>query len=442
MTEDKSGEIKRLKNDYFELIEIHREEREALSRVINTFGLLASGHSDIAEDIRNIKDMISQDGELAIDEIDLKIRGIKEKIITQESEKPDQLDELRELLLESCRIIKRIMAVILEDFYPITEEMQKAAQDIVIDCKGDIGQVELKKPSENFLNFIDKIKIKISDDFNKINRVFFILLEQVKDLEKSLSVDFGGQGPLKEIEYFEMKITKEVGSIAQSFDVCTTISELKKLVIEKLENIKDIVSLRKKEETEKHKVARENIINLNKKITDVEKKARKMAKKAERFQKAAMKDGLTGLFSRGAFDIKIDEVFRTFKENGEIFSLILFDVDKFKSINDSLGHIAGDKVLKKVAECLEETFRKDDFIARFGGDEFVVVIEELTEDMALDRISKFNKNLKKRRFVSHKAGEVDLSVSAGTATVNETDTIESIIGRADKAMYDVKSQNA
>ena len=178
MTEDKSGEIKRLKNDYFELIEIHREEREALNRVINTFGLLASGHSDIAEDIRNIKDMISQDGELAIDEIDLKIRGIKEKIITQENDKPDQLDELRELLLESCRIIKRIMALILEDFYPITEEMEKAAQDIVIDCKGDIGQVELKKPSENFLNFIDKIKIKISDDFNKINRVFFILLEQ------------------------------------------------------------------------------------------------------------------------------------------------------------------------------------------------------------------------------------------------------------------------
>lgn len=327
-------------------------------------------------------------------------------------------------------------------FYPITEKMQKAAQDIVIDCKGDIGLVELKKPSENFLNFINRIKIKISDDFKEINSVFFILLEHVKDLEKSLAVDFGGEMPLKELEHFEMKIKREVGSIAQSFDICNTIGEVKKVVVEKLKNIKGIVTLRKKEEMKKHQVAKENINNLNRKIMDVEKKARKMAKKADRFQKAAMRDGLTGLFSRGAFDIKMEEALKSFKEKKEIFSLILFDVDRFKSINDTLGHIAGDKVLKKVSECLEETFRKDDFIARFGGDEFVVVIEELTEDMALDRISKFNKNLKKRRFVSHKAGEVDLSVSAGTATVNETDTIESIIGRADKAMYDVKSQNA
>lgn len=442
MAKGKGDEISRLKNDYFELIELRREEREALARVINTFGLLASSQIEIAEDIRNIKEMILPDGELSLDEIDTEIRKIKEKIIEKESDQPDQLDDLTNRLIESCRIIKRIMAAILEDFYPMTEEMQEAAQKIIIDCKGDIGQVELKKPSENLLNFIDRIKIKISDDFKEINSVFFILLEQIKELEKSLSVEFGGEMPLKEIEYFEMKINREVGSIAQSFDVCTTISEVKKLVVEKLKNIKDIVSLRKKEETKKHQVARENIANLNKKIVEVEKKARKMAKKAERFQEAAMKDGLTGLFSRSAFDVKIEEAMKTFKERGISFSLILFDVDRFKSINDTLGHVAGDKVLKKIAECLEETFRKDDFIARFGGDEFVVVIEDFAEDMARERILKFNKNLKKRRFVSHKAGEVKLTVSAGIATVMEKDTLESVIERADKAMYEIKGKNA
>ena len=442
MAKDKSDEIKRLKRDYFELIELRREERDALARVINTFGLLASGQEGIAEDIRTLKEMITPDGELPLDEIELGIRKIKEKIIAKESDTPDQLDELGERLLESCRIIKRIMAAVLEDFYPITEEMQKAAQEIVIDCKGEIERIELKKPSEDLLNFIDRIKIKISDDFKEINSVFFTLLEKIKDLEKSLSIEFGGEAPLKKIELFEMKINREVGSIAQSFDVCTTISEVKKVVVEKLRIIKEIVSLRKKEEIKKHQIARENITNLNKRIMEVEKNARKMAKKAERFQKAAMRDGLTGLFSRGAFDVRIEEALKTFKERGDIFSLILFDVDGFKSINDTLGHVAGDKVLKKVAECLEETFRKDDFIARFGGDEFVVVIEELTEDMARERISKFNKNLKKRRFVSHKAGEVKLSVSAGTATVTYRDTKESVIERADKAMYEVKHKNS
>ena len=130
----------------------------------------------------------------------------------------------------------------------------------------------------------------------------------------------------------------------------------------------------------------------------MEKKALKMTIKAARFQKAAMRDGLTGLFSRGAFDNRLNESLKTFREKGNSFALILFDVDKFKSINDTLGHVAGDKVLKKVAECLEETFRKDDFIARYGGDEFVVLIEEFEAQKACERISSFNKNLKKRRF--------------------------------------------
>jgi diguanylate cyclase len=148
-----------------------------------------------------------------------------------------------------------------------------------------------------------------------------------------------------------------------------------------------------------------------------------------------MRDGLTGLFTRGAFDAKIRENFENYRSQKREFSIIVFDVDRFKDINDKLGHIAGDKVLKKISECLEESFRKDDFIARYGGDEFIVIIEDLTEEMARQRIEVFNKNLKKRRSVSQKHWEINLSVSSGTAKIMEGDTIESLIDRADKAMY-------
>ena len=96
--------------------------------------------------------------------------------------------------------------------------------------------------------------------------------------------------------------------------------------------------------------------------------------------------------------------------------------------------------MKKIAECLEESFRKDDFIARYGGDEFIVIIENIPEKLARQRIEIFNKNLKKRRFVSQKHGEINLSVSAGTTNVMEDDTIETMIDRADKAMYDSKQK--
>ena len=91
--------------------------------------------------------------------------------------------------------------------------------------------------------------------------------------------------------------------------------------------------------------------------------------------------------------------------------------------------------MKKVSECLLETFRKDDFVARYGGDEFVVLIEGFTQKMCLDRIAVFRENLKKRRFVSYKEGEINLTVSAGATQVCEGDTTEIIIERADSAMY-------
>ena len=232
----------------------------------------------------------------------------------------------------------------------------------------------------------------------------------------------------------------QVGNIAESFDTYSTINELKDAVIGRLQKIKNLVSLKKKEDIEKTKATQESMKQLNERINAVEKKAQHMSVKAKQYHNAAMKDGLTDLFNRAAFDSKIKEAFDNYADLKKEFSIILFDVNKFKHINDTLGHIAGDKVLKKVAECLEETFRKGDFLARYGGDEFIALIENLSEAMANEKIELFNKNLMKRRFVSQKHGELKLSVSAGIAQVKENDTVESIIDRADKAMYESKQK--
>jgi diguanylate cyclase (GGDEF)-like protein len=116
-------------------------------------------------------------------------------------------------------------------------------------------------------------------------------------------------------------------------------------------------------------------------------------------------------------------------------------VDQFKRINDQLGHVAGDKVLQKVAQCLKLNFRDKDFIARYGGDEFVAMIEGLPEEMARGKVLAFKKILAKRRFVSHKSGPVQVNVSAGIAIARPGDNPETLIERADRAMYDAKHQN-
>ena len=114
MAKDKKNELKQLKRDYFKMEETRREEREALFKVINTFGVVAAMQEDIAEDIETIKEVISREGELPFKQIDLEIRKLKDKIITLESNKssldtePGQLPDFEERTLEACKIIKRI----------------------------------------------------------------------------------------------------------------------------------------------------------------------------------------------------------------------------------------------------------------------------------------------------------------------------------------------
>jgi hypothetical protein len=143
------------------------------------------------------------------------------------------------------------MAAILEDFYPLSDDMKKAAESIKLECKGTPGEIEVRKPSDELLDFIGKIKIKISKDFTEINNTFINLLGQVKELEKSLVTDFIGDSGIKEMENFESDINLQVGNISESFDTYSTIEEIKEAVIGKLVKIKDLVSLKKKQEIEK-----------------------------------------------------------------------------------------------------------------------------------------------------------------------------------------------
>ena len=446
MNKDLKAELKQLKKKYLEMERANYEGKECLLSVINTFGTIVAMHEEMTEELQIIKKMVNTDTELPLDLIEKEIGKLKDKIISKESEAlPDkgiaeQINDLKGRLQESCKMIKRIMVALLEDFYPVTDELKAKADVINIECHKEVKQAELTKATGDFLSFIEGLKARISEDFKYINKTFLTLLEHVKELEKMLTSEFGGEERLKEIDYFEMKVSHEVGSIVNSFNIYTTISEIKSTVVNKIENIKRLVSLRKKEEVKKTRSAQKNIEKLKKKIQETEIGVRELSRKAEKFQEAAMNDGLTGLHNRKAFDIKVKDALKMFEEKGETYSIILFDVDKFKDINDTFGHVAGDKVLKKVAQCLKETFRESDFIARYGGDEFVVIIERLTREMASERIMNFGKNLKKRRFVSYKKGDINISASAGIAMVMEGDTPESFIERADKSMYASKQK--
>lgn len=442
MKNKKEAGLERLKKDYLLMEQRSQDEKKGLSNVIHALGRVVAFHDDLLGEFETLNRLIDPDRELPLDQIENQIEKLKSKIFTLETKEDfderTKLDELSDHLLKSCRIIKRIMVALVDDFYPITGELRAKADSIDIKCHKEIERMQLEGPAKVFLSYIQGLKSKISEDFKYINNTFLTLLKHVKELEKTLTSELGQDVRLKEIKQFETKVNTQVGSIEESFNIHSTIDEIKSAVVEKLTKIKHLVALKKKEELEQAQKAQESINKLKDRIKKTEKDARSMAKKVDYFQTAATKDGLTGLYNRKAFDQRVTDALNVFSEEGTPVSLILFDVDNFKWINDTLGHVAGDKILQKVAHCLEEAFRKGDFIARYGGDEFAVVIEGLSEEVARRKILDFNDIFTKKRFFSHSIGDVNVTVSAGITMSKEGDNIEDFINRADKRMYESK----
>ena len=150
------------------------------------------------------------------------------------------------------------------------------------------------------------------------------------------------------------------------------------------------------------------------------------------------KDSLTGLYNRKFLYNYINKM-RIEENRRENFSfaLIFIDLDNFKPINDNLGHEEGDKVLKEVANILKENFRKDDFIIRFGGDEFIILIN--LQNNHISSIKKIINSLRKR--VEEKLNKYNLSFSYGIAIYpKDGKNLSTLLKKADIEMYEEKKK--
>jgi hypothetical protein len=246
----KEAELERLKKDYLLMEQRNQDEKKCLSNVIYALGRVVALHDELLGEFETLKRLIDPDRELPLVQIENQVETLKSKIFKQETKEDfderNKLDELRDHLLKSCRIIKRIMVALIDDFYPVTGELKVKADSIDIKCQKEIERMQLEGPTNAFLSYIQGLKSKILEDFKYINGTFLTLLDHVKELEKTLTSEFGQDVRLKEIKQFETNVNTQVGSIADSFNIHSTIDEIKSAVVEKLTKIKQLVALKKK----------------------------------------------------------------------------------------------------------------------------------------------------------------------------------------------------
>ncbi|MGY4418587.1 diguanylate cyclase [Bradyrhizobium sp. JR6.1] len=160
----------------------------------------------------------------------------------------------------------------------------------------------------------------------------------------------------------------------------------------------------------------------------------------EAIRAESLTDPLTGLGNRKYFDRSIDMAVQAALASGEPLSLLMFDIDHFKSFNDSYGHLTGDQVLRLVAQTLKQTIKGQDITARYGGEEFAVVLPNTALRQALTVADHIRRAVMAKELKKKSTGEIlgRVTISVGVSILKPADDTDSLIERADACLYAAK----
>ncbi|MEX1056469.1 MAG: GGDEF domain-containing protein, partial [Natronospirillum sp.] len=172
-------------------------------------------------------------------------------------------------------------------------------------------------------------------------------------------------------------------------------------------------------------------------ITDLEEQNQTIREEFECARLQALTDTLTGLPNRSAYMQRLSDEYERFKRYSTPLTLCVLDVDFFKTVNDNLGHTAGDKVLKILSRELRRLLRESDFIGRHGGEEFVILLPATPLEDGLAAMEKLRDRIEAAPF-HFRSKPVPITVSIGCAEFSAGEAPEAVFERADRAMYRAK----
>ena len=255
---------------------------------------------------------------------------------------------------------------------------------------------------------------------------------QVADIETLENESFSNSISLS------TEMEKQINLIQTGVDKADSIENIKNTINNRIEviqnNMDQFISVeqnRKKTSTNNHK-------KLTDRLNDMESETKKLREGIEKERNKAYTDALTKIPNRMAFDERIAHEYRRWKRYNNKLTLCLIDIDKFKNVNDTYGHKAGDIVLRTVAEKCISKVRGSDFFCRYGGEEFALILPETDLSAAITVAESLRESIEACAF-QYGDKTVAITISCGLAEFKGKDNLDTIFKRADKALYEAKN---
>lgn len=238
----------------------------------------------------------------------------------------------------------------------------------------------------------------------------------------------------------DTQIREQVDGLQTSVQEAADLDDLKQVLENHLEGLLGTMDQHRQQRDAREQEVAARLKGLSERVAHMEQEALGFREHLEEQRQKALIDPLTGLPNRAAWSERLEYEIKQWQQHGNTLSLAMLDLDHFKRINDSYGHLAGDKVLKIIATVLRKRLRTSDFIARFGGEEFVLLMPDTPVGNGEKLANLLRMAIESCPF--HFKGErVTITVSIGITSFRVGETVSQVIKRADDALYRAKSND-
>ncbi|AJA13415.1 DeoR faimly transcriptional regulator [Pseudomonas putida S12] len=235
----------------------------------------------------------------------------------------------------------------------------------------------------------------------------------------------------------DSQLREHVDGLQSSMQGAADVDSLKHILENRLEGLLVTMDEHKHERDRREQELAGRLQGLSERVASMEHEALGYREHLEEQRQKALLDPLTGLPNRAAWSERVEREMLDWQENGGHLAMAILDLDHFKRINDNYGHLAGDKVLKIVADQLRKRLRGRDFIARFGGEEFVLLLPQTTPAVAAQVAEVLRATVEACPF--HFKGErVVITTSIGLGAFRSGERSDQVLKRADAALYRAK----
>ncbi|WP_223544884.1 GGDEF domain-containing protein [Pseudomonas sp. A-B-19] len=265
------------------------------------------------------------------------------------------------------------------------------------------------------------------------------LNERLESFQSNLQAATAGHADNRSAaRQMDTQIREQVDGLQSSMQEAADLEDLKHVLENHLEGLLGTMDQHQKQRDEREQEVATRLHSLAERVAHMEQEAQGYREHLEEQRQKALVDPLTGLPNRAAWSERLDHDVTQWRQHGNTLLLAMLDLDHFKRINDNYGHLAGDKVLKIIASVLRKRLRGTDFIARFGGEEFVLLMPSTVPAAGLKLLESLRASIEACPF--HFKGEpVTITVSIGMTAFRPGEHGDQALKRADQALYRAKN---